>query len=382
MKESLSRIEKFVWERVHKEERIGLLNGLSGVLLFYKELLKSRSFSNKNDLEDKIVYLIGKINDIISEKNVLPTMCSGLTGYGIALLSCYEIVDVSEEYFNDIETILVDALEIEEKNHNYDLLHGAIGISLYFAKKYSLTKNQECYDLLQAYFNTLLEKIDNNLKSVVEMHEWDGSKAYYFGLAHGVAGVLSHILYLSNLLQIKNHKVSRAIKLLLSFLGKYKGENKHKYPNFHNIDQSRTVNSRLAWCQGDIGIGNTMINCGVFLENNEIRDEGILILEDTFKIPFDQTGVKDFGICHGSSGILLQYLFYFKDRNLSNDKILKLWIDKIEEQTENYNTFKAFEGKNYIEEINVLEGASGLGLTLLAVSDNTDLSWKKYLNIC
>ncbi|AXT57443.1 hypothetical protein D1815_17440 [Aquimarina sp. AD1] len=382
MAKSLYHIEEFVWRGVQKEERIGLLNGLSGILLFYQELLESQTFIEKNDLEDKMTYIITKINNIISQKDVLPTMCSGLTGYGIALLRCNKIVNITEEYFQDIETILVNALKIEEKNDNYDLLHGAIGISLYFAEKYSLTKNRKAYVFLDQYFNTLLTKINNNLNNVIEMREWDGSKAYYFGLAHGVSGILSHIVFLSNLLQIKNQKVYDAISALLEFLNQYKGKEIHKYPNFHNIDQLRTVKSRLAWCQGDIGIGYTMINCGNLLNDTKIIEEGILILEDTFKIPFNQTGIKDFGICHGSSGIFLQYFLYIRDRNLSNDKILNFWIDKIEEQTENYQTFKAFEGKNYIEEINVLEGASGLGLILLALSNKTDLSWVKYLNLC
>lgn len=62
MNNDVIKIEEFIWSKIEKENRIGLLNGLSGIGILYKYLteLDSQKYS------DKLTY----INTVLNKKQI------------------------------------------------------------------------------------------------------------------------------------------------------------------------------------------------------------------------------------------------------------------------------------------------------------------------
>ncbi|WP_282031305.1 lanthionine synthetase LanC family protein [Winogradskyella eximia] len=377
MKTYLSNIERFVWESVSDEERIGMLNGLSGLALFYANILKQ----NPQEYQEKLIHIIEKVNEIISTQDVLPSMCSGFSGYGIVLVNCQDSLTIDESYFESIDELLFEFLLDDVKDKNYDLLHGAIGISLYFVERYQAADNDRAKLILDNYFDQLISDLTNHFDDVVRTKEIDGTQVYYFGIAHGVSGLINHIIFLSNTLTKNTNAIHAVLKRLVEFLETFKTNETFKYPNYHLIDKKASVQSRLSWCQGDMGIGNALINYGEFIMDDELKNEGITLIRDAMEVPFNHTEINDFGICHGSSGVLLQYSLFLQKLELEEDEIISFWKQKIIEQTKTYTKFKAFLRKEFVNETNILEGASGLALTLLTVNKEINTNWLKCFNI-
>ena len=114
-------IENQIWNSVKKENSIGLLSGLSGIALFYSNLFdvyKDEKYANR------LFEIVGKIDQLISEKKITPNFGSGLAGYGWMLLNLQkDTVNIDDTYFETLDNILEDALFSFSDKDEYDFLH-------------------------------------------------------------------------------------------------------------------------------------------------------------------------------------------------------------------------------------------------------------------
>ena len=377
MNNEILKIEEFVWSKIEEENRIGFLNGLSGIALFYKYL----SDYNK-DYYSKLTHIVDRINDLISKEAILPSICSGLAGYGFLLTQLKDSILIDESYFSDIDEILLDFLQSQSNNLDYDFLHGSLGISQYFIERYKTSNTKELESIVSLFYNNLFKRLNHNLEEVLLQKESDGSRSIYFGLAHGVAGILNSIyLYIKNF-NVEVNTIDESILILLKFLDIYKLDNEDfKYPNYFSVDNNHIIRSRLAWCQGDLGIGNSLMNIGSLTYNKKLFIRGQELINRSLKVNLSQSGINDMGICHGTSGILLIDWLSLNKSNSHHKKDLSFWEEILKKQTKNYSEFKAFHKGKYIDEINILEGATGVALTKLTIENKINKNWISCLNL-
>lgn len=377
------KIEEEIWKSVATEKRIGVLDGLSGIALFYNYLLEIES---NEAYQNKLFSIIDKIGDLISEESYSSSLCSGIAGYGWVLAKMKnKNLEIEEEYFEALDAILAESLSEESAKNYYDFLHGGFGIALYFIERYKSKKDKSTEAILTEFSNTLIEKINTNPEVLFSSHSENPDQNYfYFGLAHGISGTLNFLVYLQTILENANPAIQEAITKTIGFMNTYKvydNESKQFYPGQVLTNDSTVTKARLGWCQGDLGIANAILNSGSFLNNLNLKEDGNALIQATRNISVKESLVNDFALCHGSSGILLQYYVASKKTNTPYSDTAAIWYENLKKQTNDFTEFKSFFIDRYVPETNILNGAAGLGLALLTIENKIPSDWVECLNL-
>lgn len=376
-------IENRVWNSVKNENRIGLLSGLSGIALFYSNLYEV--YENEK-YTTRLFEVVERIDRLVSEHIPLPTFYSGLAGYGWMLLNVKKnTININDAYFETLDTILEEALLSFSDKNNYDFLHGATGVAMYFMERLKVEKdNENILTILTHFSKGLLDKLIHNFDKIIMSKEDQGkNKITYFGLAHGISSYINFLFYLSQHIKSLESEVKQALIKLVNFLRSKKSFNmisQQYYPNY--IDNQGNIGaSRLGWCQGDLGIGLAVYNASILLNDNSIKQEAIELITATEKISFEMSAINDCGLCHGSAGLVIQYYLAQKKCSLDTQETQKRWYQELEKQTCNFTTFKAFVNPDFLEYSNVLLGAAGLGLAQLTLDGKIENDWLRCLNL-
>ena len=383
MNDSIYRIENQIWNTVNTETRIGLLDGLSGIALFYFYLTE---IIDNEEYQNKLITVVNRINFLISEYEYDSSFCAGIAGYGWVLLKINnKNVEIDEEYFEVIDLILSETLSANSTHNHYDFLYGGIGIAMYFIERYKVKKNKNIERVLIEFTNELLRKINSEIDLLfIDLSENLENKYYYFGLAHGISGFLNFLIHLKETVKDLILNIDSSLSKTIDFMSKYKKYDivsKQFYPAQVMINNNDISNSRLGWCQGDLGIGNAIYNSGLFLNDNALQKEGIKLIDNTKKISIKESKVIDFGICHGSSGLILQYYLASKKLNQNFSDIIEIWYENLKKQTNNFADFESFFIDKYIPETNILNGSTGLALVLLTIENQIETDWIECLNM-
>lgn len=376
-------IENHVWNSIKNENDIGLLSGLSGIALFYSnlfEVYKDEKYATR------LLKVVERIDWLISEKIPLTTFCSGLAGYGWMLLNLKKnTIAIGDSYFETLDTVLEDALLSFSNKNDYDFLHGATGIAMYFIEQLKVNPNNEnTIKVLTLFSKDLLHKLIHDFNNVIISKAEDPKKEIiYFGLAHGISSLINFLCYLNQYITSLKQDIEQALIKLITFLRSKKSFNaisQQYFPSY--IDNKDDVGiSRLGWCQGDLGIGLALLNASTLLNDNTIKQEAIKLITSTENISLEVSGVLDFSLCHGSVGLVIQYNIAQNKYTLNTEETQKGWYQELQKQTCNFTTFKACRASDLIDHSNIIVGASGLGLTLLTLDGKIKNDWLRCLNL-
>lgn len=383
-KDTILTIEKNIWNSFNNENSSGLYHGISGIILFYDSLYQAYPLE---EFEDKLLTIIEKADELIQENDNLLSICSGIAGYGITLLRLKNTtIEISEAYYETIDSFLIEEFELLYHSNNFDFMHGAMGIAMYFIERYKTNKNSSVTKVLNVFAENLICKIDMDFKNVLVESDESRGDYYSFGLAHGVAGYLNFLLYLKKHFKELQRDISKTLRICVDFLISYKKYDpytKQYYANAISLETNKYLPSRLSWCQGDLGVSNALYNTGVFLDDKLLVDEAIKLMNQSAVISFEDSAVDDFGICHGSSGILLQIYFASKKYKLDYAKEIDRWLESLKIQTNNFEEYLWYENSScsYISQNNLLIGSAGLGMILLTLENKINTNWLEVLNL-
>ncbi|MEO8239621.1 MAG: lanthionine synthetase LanC family protein [Flavobacterium sp.] len=384
LKETVLLIEKHIWDTFNNENSSGLYLGISGIILFYDSLYQAYP---SEEFEDKLLSVIEKADELIQQNDNLLSICSGIAGYGITLLRLKNAtIEISEDYYETIDSFLIEEFELLCQSNNFDFMHGAMGIAMYFIERYKANKNPVVTKILSDFAENLICKINKDFKNVLIESDESRGDYYSFGLAHGVAGYLNFILYLQKHFTEMKKDITKALRICVDFLVSYKKYDpytKQYYANVVSLETNKFIPSRLSWCQGDLGVSNALYNTGVFLDDKPLIEEAVKLMNQSAIISFEDSAVDDFGICHGSSGILLQIYFASKKYNLDYTKEINRWFESLKNQTTNFQQYLWYENSSctYIAQNNLLIGSAGLAMTLLTLDNKINANWLELLNL-
>lgn len=111
---------------------IGLYTGNSGLILYQGIRQMAEKKSN--------TYLDENIHDVFkhlkSTSNISPTFASGISGFcwTLNVLKEFEVIDISSSAFTQTDNYLEQCLDYYLRVNDMDILHGALGIGIYFLK--------------------------------------------------------------------------------------------------------------------------------------------------------------------------------------------------------------------------------------------------------
>lgn len=210
-------------------------------------------------------------------------------------------------------------------------------------------------------------------------------KHLFFGIAHGVSGYLNFLTHINKNFANLKVDLEEAIKSCLNYLQihkKYNNLSKQFYPHTYYLESNLINPAIFGWCQGDLGVANSLHNASIFLKDNSLKSEAKKLIEFSKSINFDESGIKDFGICHGSTGIVIQYLLSSKIQEINNEVQIQKWYKHVQKQTENFTIYNSHQGYDEFEtDMCLLSGAAGLGMTILSTEHKIDLKWLEALNL-
>lgn len=384
MNNKLNDIAEYYLSSYTKDIRQGspaLLGGRGGVMIFqalmYK-LTKDERF--KVEVLNNLDFIIDRIENVPGLLS--PTHAVGLAGTGCLLFYIAEqnLIDTDlEEFMTDADEYLIENLDIFLKKKEYDILHGALGIGMYFIKRKNYLQVEK-----------IINSLDQNKLVFNEEVAWSRFDKVYtmedvidFGLAHGVCSILYFLTqcYKNGIMKDKTKNLST--RLLKFLFNNVQDPSQHRsvFPYHITVSEYESKKfhkgyARLAWCYGDIGMLYTILASTKVFGINEFDD--IIKSSIDYQIlrrTYDDTGVKDAGFCHGSSGIT--YLWQ-KIYTLTGDERHKDMADFWMKMTLDFATNESgIEGykfhmgdSGWLNMSDILTGLAGVGLVLISNEKN------------
>lgn len=275
----------------------------------------------------------------------------------------------------------------------YDYLHGGMGIGLYYLERNSpsnyLFRSVELIEKNSICTNSGVYWLKPNTKD-----QKDGLNEINLSLSHGISSIMLYLAKIYNL----GHCREATMQLIegsidFIFQHPYHDSTKCKFPNkvFHNIGNgefTKGLNSRIAWCYGDLGLAVSLMQIGEIMNSPKITGMANEIGIHTLNRRSDSdTGLVDAGICHGYFGVALVYQeLYELSGNSSYSKASDYWFEKGLEDLKEHdiNHYKYKRGDEMVESDDLLLGISGIGLAIMNRLYKKELSsfnanWKTLL---
>ena len=277
-----------------------------------------------------------------------------------------------------------------KKNINkgdYDYLHKALGIGLYFLSK---KENKSSINI-----EYLLIKLERNAERDLNGLKWksfnqqENKEVYNLSLSHGIASIITFISQIYKNSIAVNNRTNKLLCEAVSFLLACKSIVPNSYngsffPSYVSAnDGINKSGSRLAWCYGDLGIGIALWQASQVLLNKEWAKIAIdVLLQTTLRQDPNKEHVIDAGFCHGSSGIAHIYnrMYQYTGNNAFKEAAI-YWInDTLSKATfsnglAGYKAWHLPEHGGWVNESGLLEGIAGIGLVLLSTICEIEPKW-------
>jgi lantibiotic modifying enzyme len=392
----LEEIGDFFLERNDFFPEIGIYGGESGTALLLAQFyLYKKESKYLAKLEEWINRLIELVNQESGSYPLFPHFSNGLAGFG--WLMCYlkdnDIFDLREDFFEQVDTILIERLS-QDSGVSWDNLHGRLGIARYFLRRKHINQLEHEIDLL--YEQAIIE---NNEFKWISTRE-DKPPFYDCGMAHGHAGIL-YFLRRAHDLGIKKELCRTMGDGILQFYEHVKQDFEKTgsfYPftipveSYKNAKREWEVFSRLAWCYGDLGILHSIYNYCLSTSNTD-KLESILqqFHRTASRRECLQNSVFDSMICHGAAGIVQIYneMHVSNGGNEFREAVLH-WL-KVTTQISHDSSYSppfrfhraSTNGEKreivWDKSFSLLEGVTGVGLVLLSFLDHQHLSWSEII---
>lgn len=350
-------------------DHISLYNGRCGVLLY-----QALSLIVKEDevMDRAMAANFQMIKTILNESSSIPdTFASGLAGFG--WLSCYlsdiGFLEENDSFLAWLDETLEKSIIKHLAEDSVDIMHGAMGLGLYFLKR---RRHSQVEMVIHHLWKTSKRNEQGTFWTRFDHYNIQGT-VIDFGLAHGISGIL-YFLHKCSVAGIQSvicdQLISQGICFLHnnrqdmtasgSFFGTYILESEHP--------SQSPLYSRLAWCYGDLGILRTL-----YLINKSKKDKADieeLLLQTCTRRKEGQTLVSDISLCHGSSGAAL--LFYDLYHQTVNPKFLEAAYFWADESLAYYNKLSIPDADK-----SLLTGITGMGLMSIALQ-SPKLHQKRY----
>lgn len=373
----------------NQASNISLMAGKAGIALFWAYYSE---YADSVNLEEILTPLLTDIFQVIRGSNISPTFCNGLSGIGWTLkhLEQNGFLEInSDSYSKSFDDFLYPHMLNYIQNGNYDYLHGALGIGLYYLNYSSDSK-------VQLILGSLVDKLEAQGKFFSDEVAWESTqygsdeKNYNLGLSHGIAS----IIYM--LSQFHRHNIRPQKTLYLAYgavnylLNHKRNPKSCKYLFPGYIPKNETIQEkfgRLSWCYNDLGISMALLQAGEIFNNETWKKEAIDTLFKTTDITeLQEAGVKDACFCHGTSGIAHIYNRAYKHTGIERFRLSAIyWFEQTLMMAVFHNGFAGYmthrppEFGGICNSSSLLEGIAGIGLSMISAVSDIEPNWDRAL---
>lgn len=384
-------IKFFPWGDLH----LGM--GYPSVALFLGHL--ERVYPTKNLEIYGHNYMLAISNQLQQTKIVHYGMWFGLAGIGMSVKSLSNegkrYIRFTKNIENTMNSVIpneIKRLDVRLSNKkisysDYDLIEGLIGIGIYLL--YSMNNN-ECTRNLKQIITHLIRVVKEvrtfgikgensiNLSNILKNNGEEKDKYLDYGISHGIAGLLAFLA-----ICIKKGVVVESQRDIVKYLAHWLESQVKKdalgYYWLHRLtledyvsEKSEYDREREAWCYGTPGVARAMFLAGEVLGDAKMKTFSVAAFKSIININDSVFKSLSPSFCHGLAGILQLSNKMYKDTDdlellLFRNRILNILLDK---KGDAPFVFKVLNGEGesakLINNIGLLEGVTGIGLSLLS----------------
>jgi lantibiotic modifying enzyme len=364
-----------------------LCSGKAGLTILHGYL--SKLYPEK--YEGNTIKLVKELVHSLQLQTESLSLSQGVAGISFSINHIQKLCDLKileNNILNKIDDYLYDAIEEEFRKKNWDILHGYLGIGLYFIEREPSSNRTKI-------LNKIVEELYQCRINYLGYYLWvtPGYKNVSkdninFGTAHGIPGIISFLSIVARN-GIAQTKCKEMIENCLDYFISFKDVSKLNsiYPSTIDLlDGYMRSNSRLGWCYGDLSICNAFLHASKTFGRPDWFNRGISIALNSVSRKFVDSGIVDCSFCHGIAGVIHQYQRYYKLTN--NIKFRLAIIELIEiSQSKFYKKGFGIGGYNYsiideksnkrklVPTFGLLEGSAGIALVYLSIIYDLEPNW-------
>lgn len=375
-------------ENLYIKANPGLTGGKAGVaafLFYYSKLIDNQ------EPYDLAIDLLSKVLEDINNGFKYHTHAIGISGIGILIeiLAKEGIIEAdTNQLLKGADNYLYVNMVHELENGNYDFLHGAVGIALYFLKRLS---NKDLYPYLSKFIHKLdsiAHKDEQGIRWFSVLNKEKNIQGYDLSMSHGISSI---IVLLSKLFNagIEKKKVSNLLQGAIKYLLNQQNDisiHDSYFPNWVCESESPT-RSRLSWCYGDLGISVALWNASQAIKNKVWANKAIeVLLYSTKRTVLIKEGISDAGLCHGTAGIAHIFKRMYKNTHImALGSSAEYWYSETLKMVKFNNDLSGFKVWDYRKhrncnlEYGFLDGLSGTGLSLISAISDIEPNWDECL---
>ncbi|MGO4894694.1 lanthionine synthetase C family protein [Flavobacterium sp. W21_SRS_FM6] len=364
---------------------ITLAGGLSGLVVF---LSNFNVFKASTNLDNKIDLIFQEIFQVVQTRQFLPSLHSGISGIGwlvdyLQFRNSKDKAQTFEDYNEEIDLYILNLLSDEKWHGEYELMLGLVGIAVYGLQCANIATRRQIAEKSIIHLLKIAKEDNNGCYWLTESYSRYHSKKgvepeINLGLAHGMPGVIGLLSYAVR----KNVLVPNITPYLLKACEwTLKQKNPSSLSSYFPYKHNAYSTSRLAWCYGDLSTAYVLYRAGMAINNNSIMRQALSIGIHTCGRRIEESSVVDAGFCHGSSGLMFIYFQFhrYSDEALFSESF-QYWLKKtlnFANSNSNLTGLDRYNGheKKYDECFGLVEGLAGIGLSLLAVTTDSEPDW-------
>ena len=381
----------------NEAERVGptLTGGAGGISIFFSYLAQARE--DEAFADTAVRFYEQMVETAVPGFPFLPGLYSGIAGVGWTVehlagrLFSPDGEDGDEEDSNQpLDETLIESLR-EPWKGDYDLVSGLTGLGVYALERLPRPSALEC-------LGGVLDRLADLAESGPEGTTWLSRPEllpehqrelfpggyHNLGMAHGVPGVIALLGVLSGIAPLRDRAASLlagAVPWLLA--QELPPGSVSRFTDF--AESSRPA--RLAWCYGDAGIAAALLGAARHTGNPEWEREALRVALAAAKRDPESAGAVDTGLCHGTAG--LGHVFNRLYQATGREELAgaaRLWLERTlalrrEEGLAGFLTYTPHRGpgQEWYRDPDLLTGAAGIGLALLAAVSSLAPDWDRCL---
>lgn len=369
--------------------------GAAGIALFFAYLHHTGLRAGAREAASE--YLNIAIEALASQP-MNPSLYSGFTGIGWAARHIMELMgETAGELTEELDTALETFVSQSPWKEDYDLISGLTGLGIYCLEQQGSPAAERALVQIVERLYEMAERSDSEAcwftrpELLVEDQRKSYPRGYYnLGLAHGVPGIIALLArsYAAGIARERSLELLEgAVRWLLR--QRLPAERNSSFSGFIHPDQPADE-CRLAWCYGDGGVAAALMLAGRRTGNKKLEDEALAMARKSAHRDPESCGVRDVCFCHGSAGLAHIFnRFYQATRDETFADTARYWIDKTLQFREpgtgaaGYSVWTANDELDivFLGRLGIIEGISGVGLTLLAATTGVEPAWDRIFQV-
>ena len=374
-----------------------------GAALFFTYLFESLG---EEEWADTATLWLDRAVQVLSEQDMAPALHGGFPG--AAWVSehlgkrLFDNDPADEDPNADIDEALLELVSTRPWTGSYDLLQGLTGIGTYFLERLPRSSARLGLSEIVRRLEELSESCEGGCRWLTKPEDlppWQQKLFlgghYNLGVAHGIPAVIGLLAAVCGAridFETTYPLLASAVGgLLATRLPEGKGS---VYPSLITKEDV-SYPSRLAWCYGDAGIAACLLASARVVGDSDWERAALEAGRAAAQRTLDNAQIADPDLCHGAAGLLQVFnrLYQATGEDVFR-AAAKYWLAVTLEFREPGAWIGGFWGRPYAggggEPLgppekaparDLLEGASGVGLALLAASSSISPDWDRLLMI-